>query len=201
MFNFKLASIGLYTLMVIAIAALVIGSVALYYSTNSSASKKSSCGNKSSIQFAGGIMSETSTGNVLLNTGAAIAVGFGNYSDSTVLTNEEQVRSYSFVAPYDGYLRNLEVNVAAAAQTGATGPLFATIYTSTVCGEDLAPTKLSVFATISDVRTDFCVKDSCHRLKVCKGDRVALVLSGAGPTLQDSVILFNVSAGLEYDAK
>ena len=199
MFNFKLASVGLYTIMVIAIVALVIGSVALYYSTNSSAQKKHSC--KSSIQFAGGIMSETSTGNVLLATGGAIAVGFGNYSDSTVLTNEEQVRSYSFVAPFDGYLRNLEVNVAAAAQTGATGPLFATIYTSTVCGEDLAPTKLSVFATISDVRTDFCVKDSCHRLKVCKGDRVALVLSGAGPTLQDSVILYNVSAGLEYDSK
>jgi len=198
MFNFQLASIGLYTVMVIAIVALVVGAVALYYSTNSSTQKKHN--SKSSIQFAGGIMSESA--DVLLATGGAIAVGFGNYSDSTVLTNEEQVRSYSFVAPYDGYLRNLEVNVAArVSTTGTTGPLFATIYTSTVCGEDLAPTKLSVFATISDVRTDFCVKDSCHKLKVCKGDRVALVLSGAGPTLQDSVILYNVSAGLEYDSK
>lgn len=197
---------ALWVIGVVAIAALIVGAIALAYNGNDS--KHHSSKDKSLIPFCGGILTDGQT-VVSVGTGdRAIAIANGSFSAASSLDINDQVRAFSFVASYSGYLEDLYLNVSAAVEDGAaTQDLLAAIYVTphggsscdavVACGANLVPTKLTVVAPgFTATRSELCVK-SCSKVKVHKGDRVALVLS-AGTTEDDLLALYTVSAGVTF---
>lgn len=192
----------------VAITALVVAVVA-YIKQSHFKKNNQKNSQKTMIPFSAGIMSETGGATVTIgNAENASVIGFGDFSASTISPIADQIRAYSFVVPYTGVLRNLNINVEAGVSAGADPQVFsATIYRAafagtcgaTNCGVDLEATTLTADATLTATVGVFCVSDRCHSVRVSKGDRIALVVS-SGTTTADFALVFNISGGIEIDA-
>lgn len=164
---------GIFSMAFIAIAALVIAIVALVYALGAGNSE----GQWQLIPFASGLQ----TGGSLFGTGAAaLGISFGSVSFSGTAV-DDAASAAAFVAPFSGTLKSLFVNFSAFGDTGAVANV--SIYISPkcnpACGDPLVRSKLGVRAILGADITQYCLKDTCHKVKVRCGDRIALVATTA----------------------